>query len=345
MTYKTNGFYCVLSTAMASVLSLFTLLVLLVLPASLKAQSGGQGAITGTVSDSTGAAIPDATVTATNLATNVATIRTTSGAGAYSIAPLPPGIYSVQVAAKGFKTLRQDNLSVDALNALGFNPVLSIGEATETVEVTAAPPVLDTTNATLGVVMANETYAALPVQMNNAQRDATAFASLVPGAQAGIRVPIIGGTTNYLGQLYLDGLPAQTINQQGDNRLVSQAVDVDAVDQFQVVTSTPPAEYSGAGALNFTMKSGGNKYHGQVSDFIRNTAFDAWSFTSKAATVTNLQGQKVPAPKPTEHQNELSVTFGGHVPHTANKLFFFFAYGKYHSRRGGRSEERRVGKE
>ena len=335
MTYKTNGFYCVLSTAMASVLSLFTLLVLLVLPASLKAQSGGQGAITGTVSDSTGAAIPDATVTATNLATNVATIRTTSGAGAYSIAPLPPGIYSVQVAAKGFKTLRQDNLSVDALNALGFNPVLSIGEATETVEVTAAPPVLDTTNATLGVVMENETYAALPVQMNNAQRDATAFASLVPGAQAGIRVPIIGGTTNYLGQLYLDGLPAQTINQQGDNRLVSQAVDVDAVDQFQVVTSTPPAEYSGAGALNFTMKSGGNKYHGQVSDFIRNTAFDAWSFTSKAATVTNLQGQKVPAPKPTEHQNELSVTFGGHVPHTANKLFFFFAYGKYHSRRGG----------
>src|SRR5664280_55116 len=182
MTHKTNGFYCVLSTAMASVLSLFTLLVLLVLPASLKAQSGGQGAITGTVSDSTGAAIPDATVTATNLATNVATIRTTSGAGAYSIAPLPPGIYSVQVAAKGFKTLRQDNLSVDALNALGFNPVLSIGEATETVVVSAAPPVLNTTNATVGLVMENATYANLPLQMNNAQRDATAFASLAPGA-------------------------------------------------------------------------------------------------------------------------------------------------------------------
>jgi hypothetical protein len=304
-------------------------------PAVLKAQSGGQGAITGTVTDSTGAAIPDATITATNAATNVQTTRTTSGAGAYSISPLPPGIYSVAVTAKGFKTLDQSNLSVDALNALGFNPVLSIGAATDTVEVTTAPPVLDTTNATVGLVMENSTYANLPLQMNNGQRDATAFASLAPGTQAGTRVPIIGGTLNFLGQLYLDGLPAVTVNQQGDNRLVSEAVDLDAVDQFQVVTSTPPAEYSGAGALNFTMKSGGNKYHGQVSDFIRNTAFDSWSFTAKAATVINPQGQQVPAPKPTEHQNELSVTFGGHVPHTANKLFFFFGYDKFHSHKGG----------
>ena len=74
------------------------------------------------------------------------------------------------------------------------------------------------------------------------------------------------------------------------------------------------------------MKSGGNKYHGSVADFVRNTAFDAWNFTSKAATVVNAQGQKVPAPKPAEHQNELSLTFGGKVPHTANKLFFFVDY-------------------
>ncbi len=170
---------------------------------------------------------------------------------------------------------------MDALGSLGFNPVLELGAATETVEVTTAPPVLDTTNATVGLVMENQTYANLPLQMNNAQRDATAFASLAPGAQAGTRVPIVGGTGNYLGQLYIDGMPAETINQQGDNRIVSQGIDLDAVDQFQVVTSTPPAEYSGAGALNFTMKSGGNKYHGQVSDFVRNTAFDTWGFTAK----------------------------------------------------------------
>jgi hypothetical protein len=332
MTHIVNGLHRILPTTKGRALVL--ILALIAAPLMLKAQTGGEGAIAGTVTDSTGAVVADATITATNAATNVATTRTSSSTGTYSISPLPAGVYSIKVTAKGFKTLHQDNLSVDALNALGLNLVLAVGDTTETVEVTAAPPVLDTTSAQVGLVMENETYSNLPLQMNNAQRDATAFASMAPGAQAGTRVPIIGGTSNYLGQLYLDGLPAQTVNQQGDNRLVSQAIDLDAIDQFQVVTSTPPAEYSGAGALNFTMKSGGNKYHGSASDFIRNTIFDAWSFTAKAATTTNTQGQKVPAPKPVEHQNELSLTFGGHVPKTADKLFFFVAYDKYYERRG-----------
>src|ERR1017187_8167228 len=333
MTHKISGLQNN-ATMLRKAFAVLIVTALIAAPVTLKAQTAGEGTITGTVTDTTGAAIPNATVTATNAATSVATTRTTSGAGSYTIAPLPPGIYSVQVAAKGFKTLRQDNLSVDALNSLGFNPVLTLGEATETVVVTAAPPVLDTTNATVGLVMENTTYANLPLQMNNAQRDATAFAALAPGAQGGARLPIIGGTGNYLGQLYLDGMPAETISQQGDNRLVSQAVDLDAVDQFQVVTSTPPAEYSGAGSMNFTLKSGGQKPHGQVSDFVRNTIFDAWSFQAKAATTKNAAGATVPAPKPVEHQNELSASFGWKVPHTADKVFFFAAYDKFHSRRG-----------
>ena len=88
----------------------------------------------------------------------------------------------------------------------------------------------------------------------------------------------------------------------------------------------------GAGAENFTMKSGGQQYHGQASDFVRNTAFDSWSFTNKWATIKNAQGQTVPAPKPPEHQNELSLSVGGVVPHTAHKLFFFVAYDKFHDR-------------
>jgi hypothetical protein len=361
MKHKTNESHRAFVSAIRLPFCLLALLSTLLAPGPLKAQTGGEGAITGSVTDTTGAAVADATVTATNISTNVSTKRTTSGSGTYTVSPIPPGVYSVQVTAKGFKTLRQDNLTVDALNPLAFNPVVTLGEATETVIVTSAPPVLDTSNATVGLVVENGTYAALPLQMNNAQRDATAFASLAPGAQVGARVPIVGGTGNYLGQLYLDGMPAETINQQGDNRLVSEGVDLDAVDQFQVVTSTPPAEYSGAGATNYTMKSGGNKYHGQVSDFVRNTAFDTWSFTSKwsqrpginaatgvayptcspiATTTTVGSTTTTNAPragclsKPAEHQNELSVTFGGHVPHTADKLFFFLAYDKYHSRRG-----------
>ena len=312
----------------------FAIALFIALPGMLSAQTAGEGTLSGTVTDSTGAAIPNATITAVNAATSVATQRTSSSAGLFTISPLPPGTYSVLISAPGFKPLKQDNLVVNALGVLSFNPVLTVGEANETVEVSAAPPVLNTSNATLSLVMENETYANLPLQMNNAQRDPTAFGSLSPGAQGGARLPIIGGTGNYLGQLYLDGMPAETVSQQGDNRLVSQTLNLDAVDQFQVVTSTPPAEYSGAGAMNFTMKSGGTQYHGQVSDFVRNTVFDAWSFTAKAATTKNAAGQTVPAPKPTENQNELSVTFGGKVPHTGNRLFFFFAYDRFHSRRG-----------
>ena len=118
-------------------------------PATLRAQTAGEGTITGTVTDSTGAVSGEATVTATNTSTNVSTSRTTSSAGLYTIAPLPPGTYTVTVEAKGFKTLKQENLDVVGLAELAFNPALSIGATSETVDVTTAPPVLDTDSAIL----------------------------------------------------------------------------------------------------------------------------------------------------------------------------------------------------
>jgi hypothetical protein len=299
------------------------------------AQSAGEGALQGTVTDSSGAVLPNATVVATNVATGIAATRTTTSAGFYVISPLQPGTYSVKVSSSGFQTVEQANVVVNALQMRVYDPVLSVGQETQTVQVTAAPPVLNTADATLGLTVENTTYTNLPLQMTGSQqRDPTAFGTLTPGSQTGVRLPIIGGTGNYLGQLYLEGMPAQTVNQQGDNRVVSLSMSVEAVDQFQVLTSTPPAEYMGAGAMNFTMKSGGLKYHGKVADYIRNTIFDSWSFTAKAATIKNAAGQTIPAPKPVEHQNELSLSFGGVVPKTAHKLFFFVAYDKYHYRFG-----------
>ena len=309
-------------------------LALLVCLVPALAQTAGEGSIEGTVTDSTGAVVPGAAITITNTATGVETVRTATGAGFFSISPVLPGAYTVEVAAKGFETLVQDNVVVDALQTRTINPVLAVGAATQTVTVTGAPPVLDTADATIEQTMENSTYSNLPILMNNLQRDPTAFATLTPGTQGGTRLPVIGGTGNYLGQLYLDGMPAETVSQQGDNRLVSEAMDLDAVDQFQVVTSTPPAEYTGAGAENFTMKSGGLQYHGQVSDFLRNTAFDAWGFIAPHATTRNALGQTVPAPKPAEHQNELSASLGGVVPHTGKKLFFFAAYDRYAETKG-----------
>jgi hypothetical protein len=313
---------------------------------SAAAQTAGEGAIQGTVADSTGAIISGATVTAINVATNVHTVRQTTSAGLYNIAPLPAGTYTIQVTAKGFKGFEQENIVVDALGSRTVSPTLSVGATNETVIITAAPPVLDTDNATLGTTIENTTYSNLPILMSTvtlAQRDPTAFASLTTGAQAStsaLRPAIIGGMGNNLQQLYLDGMPAETINQQADTRLVGLNVSVDAIDQFQVVTSVPPVEYSGAGALNFNMKSGGNQYHGQVSDYIRNTIFDAWGFTNKwvpivtnpattLAACINSPGRSLCQKKPYEHQNELSAVIGGKVPFTHDKLFVFFAYDRY----------------
>ena len=325
----------VLAGFVAAILALAIILGWSSAPAA--AQTAGEGSVQGTVADPSGAVIPNANIKITNNATGMAIVRSSTSAGFFSISPVLPGTYTMAVSAAGFKTLVQKDLVVNAMQVRTFDPVLSVGTAAETVTVTSAPPVLNTADASIGMTVENTTYASLPIQMNNAQRDPTAFAMLTPGAQTannGGRLPIVGGTGSYLGQLYLDGMPAETVSQQGDNRLVSQAVSLDAVDQFQVLTSTPPAEYMGAGAENFTMKSGGLKYHGQVSEFFRNTYFDSWSFTAKAATTKNVLGQTIPAPKPAEHQNELSMTFGGTVPFTHNKLFFFVAYDKFHSTRG-----------
>ena len=311
---------------------------------ALRAQTAGEGTLSGTVTDGSGAAVGGAIVTATNNATGIAATRTSTSAGLYTISPLPPGIYTVVVSAPGFKVFKQENLVVNALNTATLSPALSIGAASEMVTVTTAPPTLDSDNATLGTVIENTTYSNLPLLMSTvtfAQRDPTAFASLTTGTQAStssLRPAIIGCLGNNLQQLYLDGIPAETINQQGDTRLVGLNVSVDAVDQFQVITSIPPVEYTGAGALNFTMKSGGSKYHGQVSDYIRNTVFDSWSFTNKwvpklgstLAQCIASANRSLCQNKPFEHQNEFSASIGGKVPLTHDKLFFFVAYDLYH---------------
>ena len=299
-----------------------------------KAQTGGEAGIQGVVTDSTGAAVSHATVSATNQATGVVTTRETTGDGLYTIAPILPGIYTVAVKAAGFGDFTQKNLAVDALKLTGLNAKLAIGSQAAEVTVTDAPPQLETTNATLGGVLENKTYEALPLQMSGQQRDPTAFATLLPGTQSGTRAPIIGGTGNYLASVYVDGIPVTTINQQGDNRVVSNAIPVEAIDQFQVVTSSPDAEYSGAGLINFNLRSGANQYHGTAAAYVRARMFDAWSYASKTATIKAADGSTIPAPKPDAHQLEIVFAGGGPIPLTQHKGFFYATYDKYHGRSG-----------
>ena len=317
-------------------------------PSVAVAQTGGEGAISGTVTDTTGALVPNAKVTATNNATSSQVTRTASSGGVYYISPLIPGTYTLTITAPGFETYKQQNLTVDAMNTLGLNISLKVGSESETITVSDAPPALETTNATLGGVIENSVYTELPIMISGSQqRDITQFSNLLPGAQVnpGGRSSIIGGTAQRLGELYLDGLPITTLSQQGDNRPVYNIVPLEAIDQIKVVTSGFSAEYQGAGLENYNLKAGTNKYHGAIFGYFRNTAFDAWSFSSKPGggntqkVVQNGVVVTIPGPQPAEHQTELGYAVGGpvKVPFLFNghdKLFFYTTYDKFRSRIG-----------
>ena len=330
-----------------SIALVFGLLFCLVTAPAMLAQTGGDGAIEGSVLDSSGAAVPNASVTATNVGTGVQTTRPTSSGGLYDITPLTPGTYTIMVKAAGFESYKQENVDITAMHVSGLNITLKVGAQTEQVTVTDAPPSLETTNATLGSTIQGSEYLELPLLVSgNQQRDITQFSNLLPGAQTGSRSSVVGGTETRLGELYVDGIPLTTISQQGDNRPVFNVIPLEAIDQIQVVTSGYAAEYQGAGLENYNLKSGTNKFHGTVADFIRNTLFDTWGFSAPWQTITNAQGVKgfqnaTPnsyghISKPADHQNELSISFGGPVmiPHLfslRDKLFFQFTLDKVHA--------------
>src|ERR1700761_6259798 len=166
---------------------LFALSFVVTMPTA-HAQISGQGAIAGTVTDASGAVIPGATVTAVENSTGVSVSRDSTGTGYYVMSPLLPGVYTVTITAKGFEAYKQENVTVDALQTVGLSPKLTIGSATETVTVSTAPPALQTTNATLGGVMENQTYSELPLQITSGgPRDPTSFVSLMPGVTSGGR--------------------------------------------------------------------------------------------------------------------------------------------------------------
>jgi len=146
----------------------------------------------------------------------------------------------------------------------------------------------------------------------------------MPGVQeGGGNTGVYGGTgQEYLNQTYIDGMPVSTISAQGDPTPVRNAVSVDAVDQFQVKTNGASVSFGGAGVTNYTIKAGGDRMHGTVFDYIRNTAFDTWGYFSK---VPGANGYAV---KPGEHQNSYGGSLGG--PIIKGKLFYFGTYEGFH---------------
>ncbi|MFP5232426.1 MAG: carboxypeptidase regulatory-like domain-containing protein [Acidobacteriota bacterium] len=310
---------------------LLLLAAFLLVPACLQAQIGGTGSIQGTVTDATGAVIPHAKVTALNTLTGVKTVMPTDSSGFYALSSLPVAKYQITVEAPGFEKLVRDNVTLNGLQVLGLNLKLTVGATSSTVTVTTAPPPLDTTNATLGGAINNQTYSKTPLEMGefgqSSQRRATDVAFLVVGVDPEISgnnatdEPMIVNGNPSATEMNIDGVPFDTATAMGDPRFVWTSIPAESVNQFQVDTTGFSAEYGGLAAENFTIKSGTNDLHGTLYTIVRNTAFDASGFIPVRNRITGAI-MKTP-----EHQWENGMNAG--FPILKNKLFLFGSYTNY----------------
>ncbi len=282
-------------------------------------QAGGTGSIQGTITDPSGAVVANASVEAINVATGVKTDRKTTEAGFFVLSLLPAGDYNVTITATGFQTMTQTHVVVDALAVVGLDLKLQIGAANQSVTVETSPTILKTDDVALGSSVANNVYDSLPLAMNGAARDPSAFAGLASGVNsystqaAGPSTGSFNGGQTYQNEVYIEGLPLTSAGTESDTRNLAFGVSVEAVDQFQVETSGAKAMYEGQGVANYVFKSGTNQFHGGVFEYFRNTDFDARGFFAQTT--------------PIEHQNEFGATISG--PIKKNKLFFFGNYDGY----------------
>lgn len=278
--------------------------------------------LSGTVTDASGAVVPDATAVATNQATGVASVTKTDTAGAYLFPALPIGTYRIEVKANNFQTAVIANLKLEVATAVTQNVQLTVGEAREIIEITAGAALVDTTSTSLGQVINDKTVQEIPLN----GRHFTDLSLLTPGtvtppANGFLSAPLRGqgsfgintagqreDTTNWL----VNGI---NLNDNVQNQITFQP-PIDTLAEYKIDNSSFPAEYGrNAGAIvNLATRSGTNEYHGELFEFFRNNALDARNFFNFAAT----------GPQAPFKRNDFGASFGG--PIKKSKAFFFLAY-------------------
>ena len=267
-----------------------------------RAKHGGR--IRGTVTDTSGDAITGATVTLRNEATG-ADRETQSGTnGEYGFLEVPVGIYTIESQQAGFKKHVSKGVTLELNAILTVDIVLQVGGATETVEVTGAPPLVDTTSTQLGAVVNERSISQLPL----AQRDTYQLLQLQPGVQSQVGLDSVYGSDR-AGVVSVNGGRGRdnnfTVNGGDGNDqfagLPAIQPSPDAIAEFRVLTNTFDAEYGrNAGAVvNVVTKSGTNNYHGNLYEFFRNQGMNARGF---------FDSQKLDY-----LQNQFGATFGGPI--------------------------------
>src|SRR5712691_9802464 len=308
---------------------LHVLSTFLLLTASVSGQTF-YGSIVGTVTDASSAAVQGATVALSNNGTSERKSAETDAAGAYRFVNLVPGNYKVEVERPGFERYARDQIVVAVESAVRVDLAMQVGDVSQTVEVTAAVPLMQTENASLSQVVQGRAIEETPLNGRNVLNLVALAPGVVPqgsseGSLTGKNVfaagnyQIGGGTANQ-SATYLDGVP---VNDSYGN-IVALVPSQDAVSEFRVQTSNNSAEYGRytGGVINMTSKSGSNDFHGSAYEFLRNKVLNANSFFA----------DKTGTAKPPFTQNQFGATAGG--PVRKDKIFFFVGYEGYRQRQG-----------
>ncbi len=318
------------------------LLVFFGLAPSLVAQSTSTGALTGTVTDASGAVVPNVTVTVTSADTGQVRTTTTSANGSYNVGLLPPGSYQVRFDAAGFKEAEVPSATIVVTETATLNQSLQVGAQSEKVTVEGEVETVQTSNATVGTVITSQTVTSLPLTTRNY----TNLLGLTAGASVGVfNAATIGrgtqdisvnGSSPNQNNFQMDGASVVSITGSGsalDNGGTSGIgiVNPDAVQEFKIQTSLYDAGYGrNPGAnVNVVTKSGTNDFHGTAFEFLRNTAFNANDFFRKISPPVNgvpNNGKEV------LNANQYGGVFGG--PARKDKLFFFVAYQESQQKNG-----------
>jgi Carboxypeptidase regulatory-like domain/TonB dependent receptor len=278
-------------------------------------------AVTGSVVDPTGASIVGATITAKDTERQTAYTVLTNSAGVFHIPRVPVGTYELKVGAPGFQTAVYPSITLVLNQTARVDFQLKIGQATETVDVTSAPPLLHTDTTQLSTVIDSHTNIDLPLLTRNyIQLALLAPGSVHPDPQTltsgdslfGAGRPYINGNREQANNFLLDGMD----NNQVSDNLVGFSPSVDAIQEFSLITQNASAEFGNfqGGIVSTSIKSGTNRYHGNVFEFFRNDVLNANNWAN------NFQG----LPKPALRWNMFGATFGG--PIAKNKLFLFVDY-------------------
>src|SRR6202789_962169 len=285
------------------------------------AQSATSGAIGGTITDQHGAILKSATVTVTNTATSAVRTDVTNNAGLYRITALEPGTYTVSVSATGFQTYKEDQVPVTVGGYTDISPKLTIGNVSETIEVTDQTPLMHTDSPEISTVIDQTTIDNLPIN----GRRWSSFALLTPGVVSnsdGFGLLSFRGISYLLNNNTIDGADdnqAYFSEARGRTR-ASYSISQAAVQEFQVNTSNYSAEYGRAagGVINTVTKSGTNQYHGEAFFFERNSNLSA---LNTYTTLTNF----VTSPyQPTDLRRQMGFSVGG--PIVRGKLFWFYSF-------------------